>query len=294
MNINKYMEKEDNIRWDQYHEKLLKKWAEICKTYSIMHTLCAQYYSKWHKRLGIPVVIIGGVTASSIFSSNKENSDVWIYINGSLALLVAGLAGVSNFLGTSEKTIKHQTASFKYSKIGMDIDAVLCFSRKERKESGQEYILKKKLEMLEIRENVPEVLPWVISHYINKHKSLTNNIKSTANNNYEKPKNVILDEFKILNSSSSETLRPPESIIRKPVFNNFDKIFSTNKVMSSKKNETVPNIKSTEEVVLKIPKSSNNSFSNNYIISNKDEEINDVAENIIQNCSESDFNTDEE
>ena len=60
--------------WNRYHEQLLKKWSQISKTYSIMHSLCATYYSNWHKRLGIPVVIIGGITASSIFSSNKNDS----------------------------------------------------------------------------------------------------------------------------------------------------------------------------------------------------------------------------
>ena len=53
--------------WNNYHEYLLKKWAQTSKTYAIMHSLSAQYYSTWHKRLGIPIVILGGVTASSIF-----------------------------------------------------------------------------------------------------------------------------------------------------------------------------------------------------------------------------------
>ena len=70
-----------------------------------MHSLCGSYYANWHKRLGIPVVIIGGVTASSIFSSNKDNYEVWTYINGSLALLVAALSGISSFVGTAEKQI---------------------------------------------------------------------------------------------------------------------------------------------------------------------------------------------
>jgi len=70
-----------------------------------MHYLCGSYYANWHKRLGIPVVIIGSVTASSIFSSNKDNSEVWTYINGSLALLVAALSGIISFVGTAEKQI---------------------------------------------------------------------------------------------------------------------------------------------------------------------------------------------
>lgn len=160
-------------KWGKYHENLLKRWAENAKLFSNMHTLSAQYYSKWNRRLGIPIVIIGGITASSIFSNN--NSQIWIYVNGILALIVTALAGISNFLNIAEKMNKHRTASFKYTKIGMDIDTMLSFAREERKESPQEFIQHMKTDYLEIRENTPEVLSWVIANYINKlNKSITN------------------------------------------------------------------------------------------------------------------------
>lgn len=176
--------------WNRYHEQLLKKWAQMSKTYSIMHSLCAQYYATWHKRLGIPVVIIGGVTASSIFSSNKQDSEAWTYINGGLALFVAALSGVSSFVGTSEKTNKHQNASFKYTKISMDIDTMLSFGRHERIQTPQEFIQEKKSEMLDIRENVPEVLTWVMNDYLKKFDKTLTDTKSRVNKtqNYIEPK----------------------------------------------------------------------------------------------------------
>jgi hypothetical protein len=171
----------NNYPWNKYHENLLKKWAEMSKTYSIMHSLCAEYYNNWHKRLGIPVVLIGAVTASSIFSSNKEQSELWIYANGGLALLVTGLAGISNFVGTVEKTTKHQNASYKYTKIAMDIDTMLSFSREERNQSPQEFIHSSKAAILEIRENVPEILPWILADYLNKFDKALVNTKSRIN-----------------------------------------------------------------------------------------------------------------
>jgi hypothetical protein len=170
-----------NNTWNRYHEQLLKKWAQMSKTYSIMHSLCAQYYANWHKRLGIPVVIIGGITASSIFSSNKQDSEAWTYINGGLALFVAALSGVSSFIGTAEKTNKHQNASFKYTKISMDIDTMLSFGRHERIQTPQEFIQEKKSEMLEIRENVPEVLTWVMNDYLKKFDKTLTDTKSRVN-----------------------------------------------------------------------------------------------------------------
>jgi hypothetical protein len=170
--------------WDKYHEKLIRKWAEMSKTYSIMHSLCAQYYSSWHKRLGVPVVLLGGIAASSIFSNNHNNpedTEFWNYINGGITLLMTGLAGISNFLSLEEKTSIHQNASFKYSKISLDIDTILSFSRNQRNISPEEFIHAKKAEILEIRENVPEILPWIVSEYLNNFNSSLTDTKSTVN-----------------------------------------------------------------------------------------------------------------
>jgi hypothetical protein len=170
-----------NHTWNKYHERLLQKWAETSKTFSIMHSLCAQYYAVWHKRLGIPVVIIGGITASSIFSSSSINEEYlqwWTYLNGGLALIVTALSGVSNFISTQEKTLQHQNASFKYTKIALDIDSMLTFSRDERNLTPQEYINKKRAEILEIKENCFPILPWIMADYLNKFDKHITNTKS--------------------------------------------------------------------------------------------------------------------
>ena len=146
-----------------------------------MHSLCAQYYNKWNKRLGVPVVILGAITASSIFSGNDSESVIWRYINGSLALIVTAFSGVNNFIGTTEKTSKHQNASFKYTKIALDIDTILSFARDERQQTPQQFINTKKTEMLEIRENVPEVLSWVLSNYLSKFDKSLIHTKSEVN-----------------------------------------------------------------------------------------------------------------
>lgn len=171
--------------WNSYHEDLLKKWSQTSKTYAIMHSLSAQYYSTWHKRLGIPIVILGGATASSIFSSNKEDSELWTYINGTLVMITTALTGISSFLGTTEKMSKHQTASFKYNKIALDIDSLLSFSRFDRFSTPQDFINEKKREMLEIRENAPEVLPWIISDYLKSFDKSLSNTQSTVNRETE-------------------------------------------------------------------------------------------------------------
>ena len=243
--------------WNRYHEQLLKKWSQISKTYSIMHSLCAQYYANWHKRLGIPVVIIGGITASSIFSSNKQDSQVWTYINGGLALFVAALSGVSSFIGTSEKTNKHQNASFKYTKISMDIDTMLSFGRHERIQTPQQFIQEKKSDMLEIRENVPEVLPWVMNDYLKKFDKTLTDTKSKVNKtavSYIEPKIKIVYDDENSNSdrgpSSSDgttSIRISQEEVTGEILSDFADKSSTQMLNASEKMRLSTDSDSDEE-----------------------------------------------
>lgn len=163
------------MEWNKYQENLIKKWSEMAKTYSIMHSLSSQYYSKWEKIFGIPAILLGSITASSIFTTASEHMPVWSYINGGLTLFVTGLIGVSNFLGTREKQVKHTTAAFKYTTISMNIDTVLSFPRSTRDENPTKFMNSIKLSILEIREHTPNLPNWIISNYIKKlDKGITN------------------------------------------------------------------------------------------------------------------------
>lgn len=186
------METYDEL-WNDYHEELLKNWAEMSKTYSIMHSLCANHYAKVDKLLGIPVIILGAVTASSIFGTSNYNDQEHFYlnyINGGLALIITALTGVNKFLGSAEKRIKHQTASFKYTSIGMDIDTMLSFSRDKRRVDPQDFSSKQKSKILEIRENCPEVIPKIMSSYLNNYNKSLVNIDSNVNKENQEKKLV--------------------------------------------------------------------------------------------------------
>lgn len=157
------------MSWNRYHENLLKKWSEISKTYNIMHSIAASWYASLDKKLGIPVIIIGAITSSSIFSSSStSNYDMMRYINGTLALIVTALVGVNKFLGANDKQTKHLSASFKYTSIAMNIDTILSFQRVDRIHKPEEFINNMKKELLEIREHSPNLPSWIIKDYFNK------------------------------------------------------------------------------------------------------------------------------
>ena len=191
--------------WNEYNEYLIKKWSVMCKTYSIMHSISADYYNKLDRKLGIPVILLGAVSASSIFTTSSNSSEIWSYINGCLVLIMTGVSGVSKFLGTSEKFTKHTSASFKYTEISMNIDTLLSFPISEREEKCREFINSVKNSILEIREHSPEIPSWVKMSYIkNLDKSITNTeTKINRFNIYEvEPKKINIESKNISSNGS--------------------------------------------------------------------------------------------
>lgn len=247
------------VKWDKYQENVLKKWSSMSKTYSTMHSLSAEYWNKWDKRLGIPVVLLGATTASSIFTTNSEIDDnnIWKYINGGLVLLMTGISGISKFLGTNEKHNKHTSAAFKYTQISMNIDTLLSFPRNDRQKNPRQFINKIKVSILEIREYSPNIPTWIISEYIKKiDKSIINtqtqvNKHSTPQicevkkqiNKFDPTSNSLFDD----KESKSELLETqiylsesPESEIKNTMYiPNKNNLESNTKYFNSNKSDTV-------------------------------------------------------
>ena len=75
---------------------------------------------------------------------------------------------------------------------------MLSFGRHERMQTPQQFIQEKKSDMLEIRENVPEVLPWVMNDYLTKFDKTLTDTRSKVNKrtcDYIEPKiKIVYDD----------------------------------------------------------------------------------------------------
>ena len=169
------------------HESVLKKWSEMVKTYSILHSSSAIFFAWWNKVLGIPVVILSAITASSIFATS-DSDKIYTYVNGSLVLLITILTGVTKFLNISELETSHRTVSFKYISIGMNIDTVLSFSRTNRNVRPEDMLNSTKMTILDIREHAPIIPNKVISKFLTKKDNQLVNIKTDVNTTVEQIK----------------------------------------------------------------------------------------------------------
>jgi hypothetical protein len=168
--------------WVPHHEDLLRKWSETCKTMAVLHTRSSSYYAAWDRRLGIPMVVLGAVVASSIFISTNDPSGLLTYINGALALVITALTGIGRFLNLAELRVGHTSASNKYTAIAMNMDSALSFPRIERIDGPQVMIDSTRRAIGEIREHAPAIAPWLLNESLEKfNKSPLTRIRSVVN-----------------------------------------------------------------------------------------------------------------
>jgi hypothetical protein len=167
--------------WTKHHEKLLKKWGETSKTLAIMHTLSSGHFARRDRRLGIPVVLLGAVTASSIFASANHTTEIVTYINGGLALITTGLTGLARFLNYSELKNSHNMSSNRYQSIAMEIDTILSFPRTERSRCPHEAIDDIRKSINDVRDHSPEVVSWLLEEYLEGYNKSLMRIRSEVN-----------------------------------------------------------------------------------------------------------------
>lgn len=203
--------------WDRYHEATLKKWSSMSKVHNTMHLTAANYYNKLDMIFGIPVVLLGTISASSILTSSNSDALIWTYINGGIVLLMTGISGVSKFLGTAEKQNKHNISAYKYTAIHMEIDTMLTLARNERNKKPIDFVTEIKKQILEIKKYSPEIPPWIVSGHIKKmNKSMTNTktIINKKSNEFVIENDYNIDDKHniICNSYTGELIMPTTSV----------------------------------------------------------------------------------
>lgn len=106
---------------------LLNQWHTALRTFHIQHILAAKHNEKMHKRLGVPVVILGAVVGTSVFANLESNPETWVKILiGSLSVTSAVLAALQTFMGFSDLAEKHKNASTKYGMLRRELEQFMA------------------------------------------------------------------------------------------------------------------------------------------------------------------------
>ena len=149
---------------------------------ALLHVRSSTYYADWDRRLGIPMVVMGAVIASSIFISTNDPSGMLTYANGAMTLVVTALTAIGRFLGLAEIRQGHTAAAHKYNAIAMTIDSALAFARADRPNAPQIVIDVTRRSMLDIQEHAPDVPSWLLTESLEHFaKSALTRIRSVVN-----------------------------------------------------------------------------------------------------------------
>ena len=117
------VEKKQDIKiWFSEQEHILKKWAEVSKSYRWFHDKAHSKY-KWHNFwFSIPVIVLSNLTGIANFAQNSipDDNENKRYVPlgiGFINILAGIITTVYQFLKVAELVEAHRSSSLLYSKF---------------------------------------------------------------------------------------------------------------------------------------------------------------------------------
>jgi hypothetical protein len=106
--------------------ELFNKWHNGVHLFQVAHHMAAAYYSRRHRLLGVPVVVLSTIVGTSIFASLQTEVHFAFKIVAGMFSVGAGVfAALQTFLGYEGLSEKHKIAAAKYSELRRDIQQVI-------------------------------------------------------------------------------------------------------------------------------------------------------------------------
>lgn len=151
--------------WDDSNEKLLQNWGHKAQYYRVLNEQAAALYKRRERWFGIPLIILGSVTTSTLFVSFGTQQDV--YVNGVSAVMSMSftlLTALGKFLNYSELTHIYSDSANKYDALVMDIQEQLSIPRSARQDPST-FSSQVKTTMRQLKQTI-SVPSYVLQKYI--------------------------------------------------------------------------------------------------------------------------------
>jgi len=173
------MTKSSPKNWVHQHERILKEWGEIARSYKYLHDSAQRTFYRQNLGFSLPVIVISTVTGTASFalSSFPAAWQSWAPpIIGSLNLCGGLISTVAQFLRVSELLAEHKTAAINFGKFSRSIAVELSLPIEQREMSGFDFIMKSKNTLntlLEQSPSIPEALTNKFMHQFKTDDSFT-------------------------------------------------------------------------------------------------------------------------
>ena len=111
-------------------DKLITGWFERARDNQLTHDECGTRLSRWHYRLGIPIIVLMTAVAAAIFYSlgRLELSDPIKMGIGIASGAAAVLACLQTFLSLSQRADQHRLARDRYGALRRSLEILKTFS----------------------------------------------------------------------------------------------------------------------------------------------------------------------
>ena len=168
------VEKKEDIKiWFPEQEHILKKWAEVSKSYRWFHDKAHSKYKWQNFWFSIPVIVLSNLTGIANFAQNSipDDNENKRYVPlgiGFINILAGIITTVYQFLKVAELVEAHRSSSLLYSKFSRDISVQLTLPHQQRKYNGKDYLNMKKDEFDRLLEQAPVIPNKIVQQYTNE------------------------------------------------------------------------------------------------------------------------------
>ena len=156
--------------WTNEQEIILKRWAEVAKSYAWMHNRSFFIYRWQNFWFSIPVIILSNLTGianfaqSSIPDGSEYKSMVPLFIGG-VNILAGIITTIYQFLKVSELLESHRVAHISYTRFARSVEVQLIQRKSERDMSGSAFLKVKQDEFDRFIEQSPIIPKRVVKAF---------------------------------------------------------------------------------------------------------------------------------
>lgn len=141
---------EETTPWTSDIEILLAEWSEYVKYKMVIYEQSTIYYENCERLLGIPIIILGVLTTSSIIVDTDQNYEIQRVVSAILSIILTVLTALSKFAANSELAMRCSDMSAQYNKLSLLISGQLALPI-EYRDSAPETLKHIRDKMCELR-----------------------------------------------------------------------------------------------------------------------------------------------
>jgi Protein of unknown function (DUF4231) len=136
---------------------LLDKWRQRTRTYQKAHYDAAEQLHRRNYQLGVPVVVLSAIVATSVFATISQDPGIWSHIAvGIVSIAVAVLSALQTFFRFAERAEQHRAAAIRYGIINRELERLRTFAPSNQ-EGAQSVVMQIEQKLNDLAEHTPAI-----------------------------------------------------------------------------------------------------------------------------------------